>query len=106
MLAFDNALAVATLTRALAISPNSVNARGLLGIAHAFGGRSVKALACIDHAVRLSPRDTFLSNFELYYAFAHFQGARYESRAAVCPAGASYAAGPSVSHVGLVYWAG
>jgi TolB-like protein/Tfp pilus assembly protein PilF len=74
----DNALAVATLTRALAISPNSVNAYGLLGIAHAFGGRSAEAIACIDHAVRLSPRDTFLSDFELYYAFAHFQGARYE----------------------------
>ena len=74
----DNALAVATLTRALAISPNSVNAHGLLGIAHAFGGRSAEAVACIDHAVRLSPRDTFLSDFELYYAFAHFQGAGYE----------------------------
>ena len=74
----DNTLAVATLTRALAISPNSVNAHGLLGIAHAFGGRSAEAVACIDQAVRLSPRDTFLSDFELYYAFAHFQGARYE----------------------------
>ena len=74
----DNALAAAALTRALAISPNSVNAYGLLGIAHAFGGRSAEAIACIDHAVRLSPRDTFLSDFELYYAFAHFQGANYE----------------------------
>ena len=73
----DNALA--TLTRALAISPIFfVNAHGLLGIAHAFGGRSAEAVARIDHAVRLSPRDTFLSDFELYYAFAHFQGARYE----------------------------
>jgi len=28
--------------------------------------------------VRLSPRDTYLSDFDLYYAFAHFQSARYE----------------------------
>jgi len=55
-----------------------VNAHGLLGIAHAFGGRSAEAITSIDHAVRLSPRDTFLSDFHLYYAFAYFQGARYD----------------------------
>src|SRR6185503_13778876 len=74
----DNELAMAALTRAVALNPNSVNAHGLLGIAHAFGGRPDAALACIDRAIRLSPRDTFLSDFELYYAFAHFQAARYE----------------------------
>jgi len=74
----DNELAMAALTRAVALNPNSVNAHGLLGIAHAFGGRPAEALACIDRAIRLSPRDTFLSDFELYYAFAHFQAARYE----------------------------
>ena len=37
-----------------------------------------KRSKCIDYAKRLSPRDTYLSDFELYYAFAHFQGARYE----------------------------
>ena len=74
----DNELAMATLSHAVELSPNSVNAYGLLGIAHAFGGRSAEALKCIDHARRLSPRDTYLSDFELYYAFAHFQGARYE----------------------------
>ncbi len=74
----DNALAMMTLTRAVALNPNCVNAHGLLGIAHAFGGRSAEALKCIDYAVRLSPRDTYLSDFDLYYAFAHFQSARYE----------------------------
>jgi len=74
----DNALAMSALTRAVALNPNSVNAHGLLGIAHAFGGRPNDALACIDRAVRLSPRDAFLSDFQLYYAFAHFEGARYE----------------------------
>src|SRR5262249_22446473 len=42
------------------------------------GGRSAEAITCVDQAVRLSPRDTFLSDFELYYAFAHFQGANYQ----------------------------
>jgi TolB-like protein/class 3 adenylate cyclase len=74
----DNDLAVTALTRAVNLNPNSVNAQGLLGIAHAFGGRPAEALLCIDRAVRLSPRDTFLSDFQLYYAFAHFQAARYE----------------------------
>jgi adenylate cyclase len=74
----DNRLAMTALTRAVALNPNSVNAHGLLGIAHAFGGRSSEAITCIDYAMRLSPRDTFLSDFQLYYAFAHFQGARYE----------------------------
>src|SRR6185369_13712035 len=69
----DNGLAMAALTRAVALNPNSVNAHGLVGIAHAFGGRPSEAIASIDRAVRLSPRDTFLSDFQLYYAFAHFQ---------------------------------
>lgn len=74
----DNELSMSALTRAVALNPNSVNAVGLLGIAHAFGGRAGEALGCIDRAIRLSPRDTFLSDFELYYAFAHFQAARYD----------------------------
>jgi tetratricopeptide (TPR) repeat protein len=74
----DNALAMAALSRAVALNPNSVNAQGLLGIAHAFGGRPAEALVCIDRAMRLSPRDTFLSDFELYYAFAHFAAQRYD----------------------------
>ncbi len=74
----DNRVAVTALTRAVALNPNFVNAHGLLGIAHAFGGRSADAVTSIDYAVRLSPRDTFLSDFQLYYAFAYFQGANYE----------------------------
>lgn len=73
----DNALSMAALTRAVELSPNSVNAHGLLGNAHSFGGRSKEALACIRRATRLSPRDTYLSDFELYNAFAHFQGGDY-----------------------------
>lgn len=72
----DNALSMAALTRATALSPSSVNAHGLLSIAHAFGGRGAEAMAAIAHAMRLSPRDTYLSDFELYNAFIHVQAGR------------------------------
>ena len=74
----DDELSMAALTRAVELSPNSVNAHGLLGNAHSFGGRAAEALVCIRHAMRLSPRDTFLSDFELYNAFAYFQAAQYD----------------------------
>jgi adenylate cyclase len=75
----DNVLSVTVLERAIALSPSSVNAHGLLGVAHAFGGRFEPAVQSIGRAMRLSPRDTYLSDFELYNAFAHFQGASYEA---------------------------
>jgi tetratricopeptide (TPR) repeat protein len=74
----DRALATAALTRAVEINPNFAFAHGQLGIAHAFGGRSDEAVACIDHALRLSPREAFLGDYQFFYAAAHFQGARYE----------------------------
>lgn len=73
----DNVRAVAALERAVAISPSSVNAHGLLGIAHAFGGRARAAFDEIAQAKRLSPRDTYLSDFDLYAAFTHFQAGDY-----------------------------
>jgi TolB-like protein/tetratricopeptide (TPR) repeat protein len=74
----DNALATAAVTRAVEINPNFAFAHGQLGIAHAFGGRADEAVACIDQALRLSPREAFLGDYQFFYAAAHFQGARYE----------------------------
>ena len=67
--------------RAVDLSPNFAYAHGLLGAAHALGGRPDEAIPSIDRAVRLSPRDIFLDEFQLYYAFAHFQAARYADAA-------------------------
>ena len=53
----DDALTMAALTRAVALNPNSAFAHGQFSIAHAIGGRADEAVACIDHAVRLSPRE-------------------------------------------------
>lgn len=69
----DNARSMRMLERAVAHNPSSVNAHGLLGIAHAFGGRGDAALASIAQAMRLSPRDTYLSDHDLYLAFALVQ---------------------------------
>lgn len=72
-----NADAVGAFSRAINASPNFAYAHGLLGSAHAAGGRPEQAIECIDHGVRLSPRDIFSDEYHLYYAFAYFQAGRY-----------------------------
>lgn len=81
MIAFatrDNVLAMAAINQAVAINPNSAFAHGQLGLAHANGGRAEAAIPCIDYALRLSPREAFLGDFQFYYAMAYFQGGNYE----------------------------
>ena len=73
--------AVGAFSRAIDASPNFAYAHGLLGAAHAFGGRPDQAIECIDRGVRLSPRDIFGDEYQLYYAFAHFQAGRYAEAA-------------------------
>ncbi|SCZ13897.1 adenylate/guanylate cyclase domain-containing protein [Microvirga guangxiensis] len=74
----DDPLAMAAVSQAVAINPNSAFAHGQLGLAHANGGRAADAIPCIDYALRLSPREAFLGDFQFYYAMAYFQGANYE----------------------------
>jgi adenylate cyclase len=69
-------------SRAIEASPNFAYAHGLLGAAHAFSGRPDQAIECIDRGVRLSPRDIFGDEYQLFYAFAHFQAGRYAEAAA------------------------
>jgi len=76
-----NSEAVGAFGRAIDASPNFAYAHGLLGCAHALGGRSDQAIECIDRGVRLSPRDSFGDEYQLYYAFAHFQAGRYAEAA-------------------------
>jgi TolB-like protein len=72
---------VAAVSRAIDLSPNFAYAHALLGVTHAFAGRSDEAIECIDRAVRLSPRDVFDADFRLFYAFAHFPAGRYAEAA-------------------------
>jgi TolB-like protein/class 3 adenylate cyclase/Tfp pilus assembly protein PilF len=76
-----NADAVGAFSRAIDVSPNFAYAHGLLGAAHSAGGRPEQAIECIDRAIRLSPRDIFGDEYQLYYAFAHFQAGRYAEAA-------------------------
>jgi adenylate cyclase len=73
--------AVTQFSRAIDANPNFAYAHGLLGAAHAFGGRPDQAIECIDRGVRLSPRDIFGDEYALYYAFTHFQAGRYDEAA-------------------------
>jgi adenylate cyclase len=76
-----DAEAVEAFGRATVISPSFAYAYGLLGAAHALAGRPDEAIPCIERGLRLSPRDTFGEEFQLYYAFAHFQAGRYREAA-------------------------
>ena len=76
-----NTDAVDAFSRAIDASPNFAYAHGLLGCAHSAGGRPEQAIECIDRGVRLSPRDIFGDEYQLYYAFAHFQAGRYAEAA-------------------------
>jgi TolB-like protein/Flp pilus assembly protein TadD len=76
-----DAEAVDAFSRAIDASPSFAYAHGLLGAAHALGGRSDEAIESIDRGMRLSPRDIFGEEFQLYYAFAYFQAGRYADAA-------------------------
>jgi hypothetical protein len=73
----DDALSMSAIGRAVALSPNLAYAHGLMGMVHALGGRAKPAFECIDHAIRLSPRDMFREDFNLFQACAHFQAGDY-----------------------------
>ena len=58
------------LLRALDLDPNSVFARGYLGVSYAFTGDYELALQHCDHAIRLSPRDSLLIIWHLCKGWA------------------------------------
>ena len=78
----DDQAAVAALTEVVDVSPNFAFAHALLGAVHAFGGRPALAIECIERGQRLSPRDVFAEEYQLFYSFAHFQAGRYAEAAA------------------------
>jgi adenylate cyclase len=82
----DSLEAVNAFRHATSLSPNFAYAHAMLGVALALGGKVEEAIQCINHAVRLSPRDTFSDDFQLYYAFVHFQAGRYAEAASYAEA--------------------
>jgi TolB-like protein/Flp pilus assembly protein TadD len=91
--------AVTAFSHAVDLSPNFAYAHGLLGAAHAFGGRPDEAIQCIDRGVRLSPRDIFGEEFQLYYAFAHFQAGRYAEAASAAQVAVRQRPGHAVPYI-------
>jgi TolB-like protein/class 3 adenylate cyclase/Flp pilus assembly protein TadD len=73
---------IVAFSRAVGACPNFAYAHGLIGAAYALSGRPDEAMAYIDRGLRLSPRDIFGEEYQLYYAFAHFQAGRYAEAAA------------------------
>jgi TolB-like protein/Flp pilus assembly protein TadD len=66
------------LLRALNLDPNSVFARGYLGLSYAFSGDYDTALPHLDEAIRLSPRDPLLILWYLAKGWAALLTQRYE----------------------------
>ena len=77
----DNPEAVNASRHATDLSPNFAYAHAMTGVSLALGGRPEEGIESINQAVRLSPRDTFIDDFQLFYAFAHFQAGRYPEAA-------------------------
>ena len=70
--------AVDEFQRALALNPNFAAARGYLGLALGFDGRSDQAIVHINQAMLMSPHDPQNSVFNMGLAGAHYLAGRYD----------------------------
>jgi adenylate cyclase len=69
--------AIARITRATELDPNSSLARGYLGTALSFGGDPDRSIAAIEDAKRLSPRDYLRVIWHTVAAWSHLHAERY-----------------------------
>jgi adenylate cyclase len=69
---------ISKVEEAVALNPNDAMARYFLGWTLCFAGRAKEAIPHIDHAMRLSPRDIFLTGMMTYRAVALFHLEHYE----------------------------
>jgi TolB-like protein/DNA-binding winged helix-turn-helix (wHTH) protein len=69
--------AIKRLKRAIELDPNSSFARGNLGVAFAFGGEPDLALAALNEAKRLSPRDYLMVISHTASAWSHLSAERF-----------------------------
>ncbi len=81
--------AVAAARKAIELNPNFAYGYSFLGVALATSGDGDAAIAAVDHAVRLSPRDLLRDEFDLFYAFAYFQKGDYAKAADFAASAAS-----------------
>ena len=71
-------VAISKIEEAIGLNPNDAMSHHFLGWALSFAGRSVDVIPHIDHAMRLSPRDIFLTGMMTIRAVALFDLERYE----------------------------
>jgi tetratricopeptide (TPR) repeat protein len=69
--------AIKRLKRAVDLDPNSSFARGNLGVAYNFAGEPDLALAALDEAKRLSPRDYLMVIWHTASAWSHMHAERF-----------------------------
>jgi hypothetical protein len=68
---------VAAARKAIELNPDVAYGSSFRGVALACSGDGVAAIAAVDRAVRLSPRDLLRDEFDLFYAFAHLRRGDY-----------------------------
>ena len=71
-------VAIAKVEEATALNPNDAMSRYILGVVLYSAGRAEEAIPHIDHAMRLSPRDIFLTGMLFHRALVLFDLERYE----------------------------
>jgi len=85
-LARDHEAAVDAIDRAIALNPNSAMAWNLSGWLRSREGDGDAAIACFQHAIRLSPLDPFGFTTKVGLGWAQFVAGRYEEATACADA--------------------
>jgi tetratricopeptide (TPR) repeat protein len=71
-------VAISKTKEAIALNPNDAMSHYFLGAALCSAGQADEAIPYIDHAMRISPRDIFLTAMLTHRAFVLFDLGRYE----------------------------
>ncbi len=71
-------VAISKIEEAIALNPNDAMSHHFLSAALCSAGRAKEAIPHIDHAMRLSPHDIFLTEMLIHRAFLLFDLERYE----------------------------
>jgi adenylate cyclase len=71
-------VAISKIEEAIALNPDDAMSHHFLGAALCSAGRAKEAIPHIDHAMRLSPHDIFLTEMLTHRAFLLFDLERYE----------------------------
>jgi adenylate cyclase len=74
----EHSTAANVIERALTLNPNSAYAWMVCGLASNLRNQPDRAIAALQHGMRLSPRDPQSRAFAIGLAFAHFGAGRYE----------------------------